>query len=209
VLAGLFGYAGLRSSVEAQAALEQVVVIQTTRVVTAGARLSEGDFEKRSIPAGALQGNEVTALADAVGRFAVMPMVKGEILLKDKVAEQNPASELALRVPSELVALPLTLNDPITQGKLLAPGDRVDVLGLVTKETSASAEVVVSNVLVLAVGDMLLGDLPAAVDPKAAARTPRAGDATVVVAVTTEQGLRLLRFTEIGRIRLVVRGSSR
>lgn len=208
VIAGVSGYASMRSSAQIQAATAEVGVVQTTRGLAAGVRLGESDLVLRRVPASAAQGNEVSAVVDAVGRFTSMPLVKGETLLREKVVERSPGSELATRVPAGLLALPVTLSDGATGGKLLAPGDRVDVLGFVTKDSSERSEVVVSDVLILAVGEMLFGDAPVAVDPKAASRNGRPGDTTVVLAVTSDQGLRLVRMIEIGKIRIAVRPPS-
>ncbi|MFA7250270.1 MAG: RcpC/CpaB family pilus assembly protein, partial [Dehalococcoidia bacterium] len=89
-------------------------------------------------------------------------------------------------------------------GGFITPGDRVDVLGVVTKEATGVAELVLRDIPVLAVSSVAVGD-EADSDSKAGAENPRSLDTTVTLAVTVEEARRLVQVDELGKLRLALR----
>jgi pilus assembly protein CpaB len=101
------------------------------------------------------------------------------------------------------VAVSVAVNDVIRTGGFIAPGDRVDVLGVVSQEATGSAELILRDIAVLAVSNAVVGD--AAGEARTGADNPRSLDTTVTLAVTPDEARRLVQVDEVGKLRLALR----
>ncbi len=181
-------------------------VVVAARTLPVGQRIASGDLEVRQVPASAVAPDAARSLLEADGRYATFPMVKGETLLRAKLADQPPGSNLATLIPADRVAVSVAVSDVVSTGGFIAPGDRVDVLGVVSREAGDSAEVVLRDVTVLAVANKVIGAADPPPPAKASARdNPRSLDGTVTLAVTVGEAARLVQVDEIGKLRLVLR----
>lgn len=208
LLAVLGGGAAYLALVSAGAVGESVPVVQAARPVAAGHRLVAADVALRKVPAAAAPSDAARAIEDVVGRYAMLPMLAGETVLKQKTSDRSPGSNLALLIPPGCVAVSVAVSDVVSTGRFIAPGDRVDVLGVITKDAADRAEIVLRDVTVLAVANDLLGSDTAAQPQmgRAGGRTnPRSLDATVTLAVSVDEAQRLVQVDEIGKLRLALR----
>lgn len=203
VVGGAAAYFALSSNV-ATADQQRSAVVVVARDVPVGVRLTEADLriEQRS---GAIASiTAASALSQVVGKFALFPMVQGEPVFLPKVGDQPPGSGLAGIIPAGRVAISVAVNDVIRAGGFLAPGDRVDVFGVVTKDARDAAELVLRDIQVLAVSSAVVGDDVA--DRKSTSiENPRSLDTTVTLAVTAEEARRLVQVDELGKLRLALR----
>src|SRR5205823_328364 len=112
-------------------------------------------------------------------------------------------------IPDGRIAISVGVSDVISTGGFIAPGDRVDVLGVVTKEPSDAAQVVLKDIQVLAVSNTLAGaDQPTDTTTTTKARTtanPRGLNTTITLAVTLDEAQRLVQVDELGKLRLALR----
>ena len=146
------------------------------------------------------------------GRYALMPLLKGEVLVRQKLSDQAPGSNLASLIPTGRVAVSVAVSDVVSTGGFIAPGDHVDVLGVISREAGDTADVVLRDIAVLAVANVVIGarDTPSATG---GSRTPtrdnpRSLDGTVTLAVTVDEARRLVQVDEIGKVRLALRPRS-
>ena len=115
-------------------------------------------------------------------------------------------SHLAALIPTGMVAVSIAVSDVINTGGFIVPGDHVDVLGIVSKEPTDTASIVLRDVQVLAVAQAVLGQNPASGDSsKSAAGGPQSLDSTVTLAVTIQDAQRLVQVDEVGKLRLALR----
>lgn len=206
VLALLGGLAAYFALAGAGATTKGIAVVQMARPVLAGQRLATADLELRSVPVSAASPDAARTIEEVVGRYATMPMLKGETLLKQKTSDRVPGSNLASLIPPGCVAVSVAVSDVVSTGRFIAPGDRVDVLGVITRDAADRAEIVLRDVMVLAVASELIGgDAPAPVERSNGRANPRSFDATVTVALGVEDAQRLVQVDEIGKLRLALR----
>lgn len=206
IAGGVVAYAALRPPVAAGATEERRPLVVAVQPVAAGERVTRRAVRIEAMPAGSLPRGAVVSLEEAEGKYATLPIVPGEPLLAAKLSDTPPGSGLAALVPPDRLAVSIAVNDVISTGGLLAPGDRVDVLGVISKEAGATAEVVLRDVSVLAVAGTLLGGEAGKSRGKAGAENPRSLNATVTLAVTVDEARRLVQMDEIGKLRLALRG---
>lgn len=184
---------------------EQVLV--AARGVQAGTRLSVSDVRVRDVPEGSIPPGALTSPEDIANHYALFQLVEGETLMAAKVSDIPPGSRLAPLIPPGHVAISVAVSDVISTGGFIAPGDRVDVLGIVTDDAGDSAEIVLQDIAVLAVSADVIGeDTTAQRDGRGTvAANPRSLDTTVTVAVTIEEAQRLVQVDEVAQLRLALR----
>ena len=178
-------------------------VLLATRAMDVGRQLTEADFTAQKVPSNTVPQDAIRDAASAAGSYAALPMVKGEVLLTSKLSSTPSGSRLATVIPDGKVAVSVAVNDVISTGGCLAPGDRVDVLGVVSKLATDSAAVVPRDIHVLAVSNRIVGaDHGNGNTSKSTIRdNPRTLDTTV----TLDEAARLVQVDETGTLRLALR----
>jgi pilus assembly protein CpaB len=132
---------------------------------------------------------------EVTGKIAKQKILKGELLLRDRIADHTSGSTLAAIISPEKRAVTVRVNDVIGVAGFLLPGNRVDVLAS-RKQHNRRAETRV-----------LLEDLKVlAVDQTA---SPEKDKPVVVRAVTLEmtpkEAEKLVQATEEGSVQLALR----
>ena len=206
IVGGVAAYAALQTPSAAGATEERQPLVVAVQPVAVGERLTRRAVRIDAMPAGSRPRGAVVSIDDVDGKYATLPIVAGEPLLAAKLSDTPPGSGLAALVPPDRFAVSIAVNDVISTGGLLAPGDRVDVLGVISKDAGAAAEIVLRDVSVLAVAGALLGGEAEKSKGKAGAENPRSLNATVTLAVTSDEARRLVQMDEIGKLRLALRG---
>jgi pilus assembly protein CpaB len=95
-----------------------------------------------------------TAFRDAAtieGKVSLADIMKGEILLAPRFADQGGGSALAAVVADNMRAVSVRVNDVVGVAGFLLPGNRVDVVAAYRDRQDMLSETVVQNVKVLAV----------------------------------------------------------
>ncbi len=144
-----------------------------------------------SQPAGVLFND----LKEVEGKVARASVLRGEILLAGRFADQGNGSTLAAVVEKNMRAVTMRVDDVVGVAGFLLPGNRVDVLGsrdMASQE--AITETIVQNVRVLAVDQTASTDKNEPVVVRA-----------VTLEVTPLQAETLVKWKEQGSIQLTLR----
>lgn len=100
----------------------------------------------------------------AVGKVALAPIKKDEQLLESKIMEPGPVTGLSLQVAPSKRAVTIPVDEMRGVGKLLKPGDRIDVVAAldVGKGPAQKREVktIMQDVVILATGLKIVNELP-------------------------------------------------
>lgn len=92
------------------------------------------------------------------GKIALAEIMKGEILLAPRFADQGGGSALAAVVSANMRAVSLRVNDVVGVAGFLLPGNRVDVVAAYRDRQDTLSETVVQNVKVLAIDQTASSD---------------------------------------------------
>ena len=176
---------------------DTVSVAVAARDLAPGTRLEESDVRAVDVPAASAPPT-VLGVADAAGRVLAAPRAPGEMLTTTTLRD----SDLLRGLPDGLLALPLPLADPAGAG-LVTPGDRVDVFAALPTADGSQVSVVGRDLAVLRVP----GPQPGT-DEGWALGTDTGGDATVVVAVSSEQARAVVAGATDGSLWLAVRAGT-
>ena len=92
------------------------------------------------------------------GKVALSEVMKGEMLLGPRFADQGGGSALAAVVAADMRAVSVRVNDVVGVAGFLLPGNRVDVVAAYRERTDTHSETVVQNVKVLAIDQSASSD---------------------------------------------------
>ncbi len=187
-----------------EAPREEVVSMPVHRaqlkVLAAARSLQAGDvLDAEALTTVVVEEAPDSALASAealLGKRVYKPLAAGDIL---DASHLRPSSPLGERLEAHERAVAIQVNETITAGGYVVPGDTVDVLLYVDHRDvgKPAAQTVLEKVRVLAIGDVL-GETDEELEQRAQART-------VVLAVPRERVSRLMLAEHAGRLRLAVR----
>lgn len=191
----------------------------STRDVAAGEILTAADVEIQNLP----QKDPValTSASQAVGKLPLVPIAKGSLVLASQFPVLSPVAQ-SLQPDERAVAI--KVNEVVGVGGFVKPGDHVDVLLYLRAEREtqdvSSAQVVLSNVRVLAYGDE-------AGQPETASAMPTEDDASAIdkgvnklenirakdgksaiLAVASQEASRLMLAENSGILKLALRGAA-
>lgn len=136
---------------------------QGTEVIVAaddlqvGARVEDHDIKIIKISSNDAPPGAPRSKADVLGHGVIIPISKGEFLLKNKLAGENAGVGLPALIPPGMRAVSVRVNEVISVAGFVTPGTRVDVLltGTPNGATEPQTTTVLQNVAVLASGHTL------------------------------------------------------
>jgi pilus assembly protein CpaB len=206
----VFAYSLLNQSKhqEEQAApapqVEQILV--AAQGLSAGSLLQPAQVASAAIPiTGAPAGVQLDTpqnRASLTGSMVRIALAQGAPILNDQVIHPGDHGFLAAVLAPGMRAVTVAVDNVTGANGLIWPGDNVDVLLTQTingapDAKSIAAEVVLSDVRVIASGAQVIRDASAA-----AANAPQAQ--TVTLEVTPEEASRCLVATNLGKLSLIV-----
>jgi pilus assembly protein CpaB len=128
------------------------------------------------------------------GKVALAEIMKGEMLLAPRFADQGGGSALAAVVADNMRAVSVRVNDVVGVAGFLLPGNRVDVVAAYRERADTLSETVVQNVKVLAVDQTASSDKNEPVVVRA-----------VTLEVSPEDAEKLILAEQRGSIQLALR----
>ena len=165
-----------QAAAQATAQVRQVYVVIAARDIAEGTAVSSESLTIQPFPADFVPEGAIPAPEQAVGKFTVTRITKGQIVLGNQLSATKRSGNLALSVPSGKVAIALPMTDLMSTNGAVKPGDRVDILltinlaELQAKDPSAAAaasnqgsgrnpvtQATLRNVEVLVVGEVDTG----------------------------------------------------
>jgi pilus assembly protein CpaB len=220
-----WNYVQRAGSASRQAGLVPVVV--AAQDIPVRTQVTGAMLQVKQIPTDARHEKAFTGLEQLEGKVTNLPIAAGEQVLSNKFFARKEDSGLAFRIAPGKRAVSVTINEVISTGGLINPGDFVDVIAIFPPVPTAngadpggdSAGMVLQNIEVLAIAQALGG--PAAEPSGAAAMAgqvtgsradtrqeavARPNARTATLAVTPEEAQKLILAEEKGKIRLALRG---
>ncbi len=173
-----------------------VDVVIAASDIQVGAKLEDRDLRVVNRPSDDLPAGVINQKGRALGRGVLLPIYKGEYILKDKLADKDVAGLPAL-IPPGMRAVSVRVNDVTSVSGFVLPGNRVDVLLTGTPGAGGDSvtTTVLENVAVLATGQKL--ERNSAGEPQT---TP-----VITLLVSPEDAQKLTLAGQEGRIQLSLR----
>ncbi len=145
-------------SMQQPAAVEQdeAVVVVAARTIPAHTRITADMLEVISLPAGSIHPDAIRNTADASGGITRSEIIQGEQVLPGRVVTDHNRGTLSYRIPENMRAITIPVNEVTGVAGYIVPGDKVDVLVTYRDEKIIDETVtftIFQNITVLAVGD--------------------------------------------------------
>ncbi|AVX21706.1 MULTISPECIES: Flp pilus assembly protein CpaB [Carboxydocella] len=188
----------------------EVVVARTE--IPAKTVITQEMVEKKVLPKEYIHAQAERDLKKVVGRITLDRIVSGEQVLGPKLVGKDAYKEgLAYTVPKGKRALTIGVNNITALNGLLKPGDRVDVITVMSVPVMENNQVVerplakvyLENVEVLAVDSQLTSELNTLEQKAEKSKTD--GVKSVTLAVTPEEAAKLALINRNGVIQLALR----
>ena len=146
----------------------------TTKTVLVAAKdilemqtIDETLVQQEEKPQEFLQPGAVETPDDAVGLVAATPIKKGEQILLTKLLSPGPNTGLSLQVAPDKRAVTIPVDEVRGVGKLVRPGDRVDIITSINygeaKNEKREVKTLLQDILVLATGINVTNNIPRAI----------------------------------------------
>ena len=199
---------GAAANAPAAPVTEQVLVASTA--LPGGSLLQPGNISSATIAIssqvpGELVDNSANRAALA-GSMIRVPLGAGSPILDNEVIRPGDHGFLAAVLEPGMRAVTVAVDTVTGANGLIWPGDSVDVLltqdiGGAPEDKSIAAEVVLSNVRVIATGSEVVKDASAGANGNT---NNNASAGTVTLEVTQDEASRCLVATNLGRLSLIV-----
>ncbi|MEZ4814693.1 MAG: Flp pilus assembly protein CpaB [Bdellovibrionota bacterium] len=176
-------------------------------------------FDMKSIPATYSQPGAITDPKDLEGMVALVPIREGEQIVVTKLAPKGAQTGLAPQVAANKRAMAIMVSDDNGVGKLIKPGDYVDVIaGIVYPGPDGAPQkelkTILQNIRILATGEIVTNNIPQIfeTDPLTQKKVAVSGRgdqnfSNITVEVTPEQAQILIYAQDVqsGRLYLTLR----
>ncbi|HBQ21738.1 MAG TPA: Flp pilus assembly protein CpaB [Deltaproteobacteria bacterium] len=171
-----------------------------------------------SVPQTYIQPGTYSEAKDVVGLITTVPIKKGEQILQNKVLFEETQTKLSTRVSKGKRAITVPVTDIHGAGRLVKPGDRVDILSSIDygqgDREQREVKTVLQDVLVIATGRNIIASIPTEItkDPisgkevkRDLRKDTRYTTATLEVTLEEAQGVVFLLTSGEGSIFLALR----
>jgi pilus assembly protein CpaB len=186
------------------AATQTVPVVVAAMDVPIAARLEAKHLEVVQWPRAHMPAGTIGATADVVDHTLRTSVVKGEPILKERLADEKEGRGLAALLAEGMRAMAVSVDSAVGVAGFVQPGDFVDVLTTMSPDADTvkvlgadparMSKIILQNVLVLAVGEHLETEGSKPVQVK-----------VVTLGVTPEESERLALAGQYGRLTLTMR----
>lgn len=143
-----------RNTASAQEGVDVVIAAGDIQV---GAKIEDKDLKIVKFPAADLPASHFRLKSQVIGRGVILPIVKGEFLLPNKVAGENAGYGLPSLIPPGMRAVSVRVNEVVSVAGFVQPGTRVDVMltGNPIGGNQQQTTTVLEDVAVIAAGQKL------------------------------------------------------
>jgi Flp pilus assembly protein CpaB len=200
----------------AAAIAERQEALVLVRQAEPGQTVTQDMFVVRKLAPADIPDNAIVDPVDAVGKTASVRLYPGEVLLADRLGDVSRLSA-AGAVPRDHVAFALSIKPHTGVAALIAPGDRVDVIGYtsedeqIARETESEVPIKVILTDIRVVGEA--GKAPLAEERPSGLPTPTPippnAARVLILDVTPEQAVTLADAVENGNVYVALRSSRR
>jgi pilus assembly protein CpaB len=147
---------------------KEVTVVVAAKAIPEYGIITRDMLRESTVFKSFLQPDAAISIDDLVGRAAYVPIYAGEQITMTKLIQKDGKPVLDRQVEKRMRAVTLSINNYTGVGRLIRPGNRIDILASPNYDSGGAAlfeiKTVVQNVLVLATGKTLQNSVPTHVD---------------------------------------------
>ena len=130
---------------------EQVKIVIATVIIPTGTIIEAKHVKTTVFPKSMAPDKAMDDLEMVIGKVAKNQFYIGDIIRKERLAEQGDGSYLASLIGENKRAVTIRVNDVVGVAGFLLPGNKVDILNTFQQDSKPTTEVILSNINILAV----------------------------------------------------------
>ncbi len=170
--------------------------------------IRESMVQFKEVPADSVPNGAVTSIADVVDCPAKITILAGDIITSRKLYKNTDQAGYVGTIPPDCRAVAINVNDVTGVAGFAKPGDHVDLMLVEKDNDSATANIILQDVLLLSINQSMdRSDFEVNEDgdknPSKAASNPT----IATFALHPEEVLRLVSASKLGEIYLMLRPS--
>jgi len=202
----------------------QIAILIAKTDIKTNTFITKAMLTKKMVPVKEVPVGAITKEKEAIGKFVMQDILKGEPIRKQRLFDAKLAKKLADKIPKGMRAIAITVNKLSGVGGFLRQGDRVDVIGTFPAKYVGTrlTKTVLQNIEVLAIGkDFLLAppsNIQSGKSKKKSKKKKKKGPPPgltkakyvklIVVAATPEQAEKLILAGKEASLMLALRGTT-
>jgi len=171
-------------------------VVYTIKDIPEGQNIPTEALEEREIEQSKIPADAITSASLAAGRVAKYGISSGQIVSQHDLAPQGISLGFESRLKEGMRAITFAVDNNSGVAGFVTPESHVDIIAMVGSGAETKAQPILSDVEVIAVGQMY---------QKAPGQTTAVPASSVTVAVTPEDGQKLIRAVVAGKLYLTLR----
>src|SRR5579864_6786337 len=153
-VAAVYSYKNLQIKGPSDSGVQVIVAADDLQV---GAKVEDHDIRIITVPQTDVPAGAPRKRADVVGHGVILPITRGDFILKTKLAGENAGVGLPSLISLGMRAVSVRVNEVVSVAGFVTPGTRVDVLltGTPAGGSDQQTTTVLQNIAVLASGHTL------------------------------------------------------
>jgi len=168
--------------------------------------IRESMVQFKEVPADSVPNGAVTSIADVVDCPAKITILAGDIITSRKLYKNTDQAGFVGAIPPDCRAVAINVNDVTGVAGFAKPGDHVDLMLVEKNDDSATANIILQNVLLLSINQSMdRNDFEVNADgeknPSQAVNAPT----IATFALRPEEVLRLVSASKLGDIYMMLR----
>lgn len=179
-----------------QKAMAKGRVVYTIKDIPEGQTIPSDALEEREIEQAKIPADAITSASLATGRVAKYGISTGQIVSQHDLAPQGISLGFESRLKDGMRAVTFGVDNNSGVAGFVTPESHVDIIGMVGQGAETKASPILSDVEVIAVGQIYQKS------PGQATSVPAS---SVTVAVSPEDGLKLIKGIMAGKLYLTLR----
>ena len=170
--------------------------------------ITENMVQFKEVPSDSVPNGAITSIADVVNCPAKITILAGDVITGRKLYKNTDQAGFVGAIPPDCRAVAINVNDVTGVAGFAKPGDYVDLMLVEKDDDSATANIILQNVLLLSINQSMdRNDFEVTGDgernPSKAASNPT----IATFALHPEEVLRLVSASKLGEIYLMLRPS--
>jgi len=125
--------------------MQPVKVIAAAKLIPSKSRVDAGMVEWMELPKRYVTAAHITDYKQAKGKLAIVPFIKGEPIMANKLMEEG--EELNTAIPDGMRAVSVSVNEETGVGFMIKPGDHVDVLVTMEMQENGKAKMITATII--------------------------------------------------------------
>lgn len=147
---------------------DEVTVVVAAKAIDEYKIIQKSDLMTKTVFKNFRQPQTVSSVNEIIGKAAYVPIYEGEQVTMTKLVHSDGKPVLDRQVERKMRAVTIQVGPQTGVGKLIRPGNHVDILAIVSYDQSGQlqfeSKTVFQNVLVLATGKTIQNSIPTRVD---------------------------------------------